>query len=91
MVIGLLRLSGYRPGNYSLILQALWQYGLFGNYWDNSIYLGSPIESRVDPVIDFNWEAGSVARWSPDFVSVRWGRTGLSSSCSFPSKVDWFH
>ncbi|EEQ98840.1 hypothetical protein Pmar_PMAR007218 [Perkinsus marinus ATCC 50983] len=65
-------ITGYRPGNYSLILQALWQYGLFGNYWDNSIYLGSPIESRVDPVIDFNWEAGSVARWSPDFVSVRW-------------------
>ncbi|KAF4681334.1 hypothetical protein FOZ60_012242, partial [Perkinsus olseni] len=47
-------------------------YGLLGQYWDNSVYLGAPVESRIDPVLDFDWVSGPVARWSTDFVSARW-------------------
>ncbi|KAF4710310.1 hypothetical protein FOZ62_020815, partial [Perkinsus olseni] len=67
-----LSVTGYHAGNYSLILRAVWQYGLLGQYWDNSVYLGAPVESRIDPVLDFDWVSGPVARWSTDFVSARW-------------------
>ncbi|KAF4656706.1 hypothetical protein FOL47_008807 [Perkinsus chesapeaki] len=64
--------TGYSAGNYSLVIRAIWQYGLLGQYWDNSVYLGTPVESRVDSILDFNWEERPVARWSTDFVSARW-------------------
>lgn len=52
------------PGNGS---------GLLGSYYQGTSLSGTPLLTRVDPVIDFNWAGGSPGSGIPnDGFSVRW-------------------
>src|ERR1700742_5135083 len=46
--------------------------GLAGQYFDNNDFTGTSVK-RIDPVINFEWAAGSPAPGiGPDTFSVRW-------------------
>ena len=48
-------------------------HGLLGEYFDNTELSGSPVFSRIDPVIDFDYGRGSPDTLIPvDYYSVRW-------------------
>ena len=45
------------------------------NYWDNMTLTGSPVISRLDTTLDFNWAEGSPGTGIPtDGFSARWER-----------------
>ncbi len=47
--------------------------GLTGNYFDNMNLSGTPVLTRIDPVVDFDWAGGSPHSLVPnDAFSVRW-------------------
>lgn len=50
------------------------QAGLLGEYFDNVTLSGSPVFTRIDPQVDFQWTLFSPdpRRLSYDFYSVRW-------------------
>lgn len=52
--------------------------GMFGEYFSNTKLEGQPVLSRVDPKIDFDWNAGSPAPGMPaENFSIRWtGKLG---------------
>ncbi len=52
--------------------------GMFGEYFPNTKLEGQPVLSRVDPAIDFDWNAGSPAASMPaENFSIRWtGKLG---------------
>ena len=58
--------------------------GLVGSYYNNNDFTGNPVLTRVDPLIDFNWQSGSpssnvvnndtfAARWQGYFVAPKTG------------------
>ncbi|MGX4644335.1 glycoside hydrolase family 3 C-terminal domain-containing protein [Massilia sp. SYSU DXS3249] len=49
--------------------------GLRGEYFDNLTFSGTPRMTRVDPVINFNFQHSAPAGFTPGKFSVRW--TGL--------------
>lgn len=48
--------------------------GLVGQYWSNDSFSGSPVVTRIDKSIDFNWDSGSPSSGlvPNDNFSVRW-------------------
>ncbi|HAW49845.1 TPA: hypothetical protein DCX16_02705, partial [bacterium] len=62
--------------------------GLKGEYFNNENLYGTPVLTRIDPTISFNWEAGSPAPGivNTDNFSVRW--TGMIYAPS--DKTYWF-
>ncbi len=47
--------------------------GLTAEYFDNENFKGDPVMTRVDRMIEFDWETGSPAKGIPDdHFSVRW-------------------
>lgn len=47
--------------------------GLFATYFDNQHLEGSPVLTRIDPGVNFNWKEGSPdPEINPDRFSVRW-------------------
>jgi hypothetical protein len=76
-----LRLEYYERSGNALI--QLWWEKIGGNYpdwkgeyWNNRNFSGSPIMTRNDRAIDFNWGNGSPAPGIPaDNFSARWSRT----------------
>ncbi len=47
--------------------------GLLGNYYNNKEWSGTPLISRVDPVVDFNWGNGNPGGGlGNDNTSVKW-------------------
>ena len=62
-----------RVGAYSLSIQAAEAGGLTGEYFNNRWLYGSPTMTRVDHVLDFQWDKNDpVTPTGKDFVSVRW-------------------
>jgi hypothetical protein len=57
---------------YALVVRQLLSGGLDALYFDNQWLQGSPVTSRVDPVLDFNWGLGLVTAYGRDYVSARW-------------------
>jgi hypothetical protein len=46
--------------------------GLRGKYYDNVWFLNSPVLTRVDPTINFQWGTGAITTYGVDYVSARW-------------------
>ncbi len=44
--------------------------GLIGQYFNNSTYSGTPVVTRTDPVIDFNWGEGATASPEPNVINA---------------------
>jgi len=55
-----------------LAVRQLTRGGLLASYFDNQWLDGQPIQTRVDPTIDFDWVDGLVTPFGRDYVSVRW-------------------
>jgi hypothetical protein len=69
------------PGKYQTKVSQLSAGGLFGTYYENQWFYGSPAFSRIDPSINFDWSTGRVTTDASDFVSIRWtGKLAVSSS-----------
>ena len=48
------------------------QQGLTGEYFDNLSFAGTPRMTRIDPQVNFNFEHGAPAGFTPGGFSVRW-------------------
>jgi hypothetical protein len=63
-------------GAYSLSVHSLEAGGLLGQYWANPYLSGSPILTRKDTMIDFEWGNNAIINTTSvrhyDLVSVRW-------------------
>lgn len=46
--------------------------GLYGEYFENIWFDGTPAISRIDPMLNFDWGTGLITNFAADFVSVRW-------------------
>ena len=74
------RVEYYEHGG-GAVLQAAWEKVSAGaiwraDYFDNKTLSGSPVLTRYDAAIDFDWGAGSPdAKVPADNFSVRWSRT----------------
>jgi beta-glucosidase len=69
----------YAPGpgrvtpEYAVIPTSQLPNGLRGEYFDNPELRGTPVVTRVDPVVDFGWTLSGPARGLAfDWYSVRW-------------------
>ena len=51
------------------------EYGLRGEYFDNLDFSGAPRMTRVDPVVNFNFQHSAPAGFTPGKFSVRWSGT----------------
>jgi len=45
---------------------------LRGRYYDNQYFLQTPVISRIDSNLDFNWGTGLLTSFAKDYVTVRW-------------------
>ncbi len=74
IVLSLFALLGIAPNSAAVLAQATdthWE----GSYWDNPSLIGSPVVSRQDEALDFDWGAGSPATDIPaNRFSARWER-----------------
>eukprot|EP00398_MALV-I-01_sp_L67-1_P000786 gene786-327_t len=48
------------------------QGGLLGQYWDNQWFTGSPLVSRQDSTVDFDWGNSVIVGKAADYIAVRW-------------------
>jgi hypothetical protein len=67
--------ASYTPtetGTYTLATRQLTQGGLRGEYYDNQYFLHSPVISRIDPTINFNWGKGRITTYGRDYITARW-------------------
>ena len=62
-------------GTYKVELQVFKIGGLRGNYFHNTLLQGSPVLSRVDSSVNFDWGSGLLTDSARDHVGIRW--TGL--------------
>ncbi|RLB68515.1 MAG: hypothetical protein DRH04_06720, partial [Deltaproteobacteria bacterium] len=47
--------------------------GLEGEYYNNTSFSGTPVLTRIDPIVDFDWGGGSPdASVNSNYFSVRW-------------------
>ena len=46
--------------------------GLFGEYYDNPDFEGSPVYKRIDRTVEFNWRRGGPEGLPADNFSIRW-------------------
>ncbi|MEO8099121.1 MAG: DUF1800 family protein [Acidobacteriota bacterium] len=46
--------------------------GLRGDYFNNTGLAGSPVAVRIDPTVNFSWNAAPVVGLSNNYFSVRW-------------------
>ena len=46
--------------------------GLYGEYFENIWFDGTPALTKVDSTLNFNWGTGLITSYAADFVSVRW-------------------
>ena len=64
-------------GEYSLAVYSLETGGLFGQYWTNILFSGTPANTQKDPLVDFSWGSSTPIISTPstmayDMVSIRW-------------------
>ncbi|TWI69783.1 beta-glucosidase [Pseudoduganella lurida] len=60
------------PETYLKVAADSAQHGLKGEYYDNLEFAGTPKMTRVDPVINFNFEHTAPAGFTPKQFSIRW-------------------
>ena len=46
--------------------------GLYGEYYDNIWFVGTPTKTQIDPQIDFHWGTDAITTYGLDYVSIRW-------------------
>eukprot|EP01032_Pedospumella_encystans_P016613 gene16613-18946_t len=59
-------------GNYTTRITQLVGGGLTAKYYNNQLFSGDPVLTRIDPNINFDWSTGLITPDSGDFVSVEW-------------------
>jgi len=59
---------------------AIYQGGLYGEYYNNAFIDGVPAITRNDPKIDFDWGLGLITNDVANFVSIRWSGMVFSPS-----------
>jgi hypothetical protein len=65
--------------------------GAYGEYFDNLFMDGTPVLTRVDSAINFDWGSGLITPEGADYVSVRWYmkiRAPLSEDYTFILEAD---
>jgi hypothetical protein len=67
----LVQYEGPREGTYKMYVAQAGSGGLTGTYFNNRWLFGSPVFSRVDKVINFEWDE-FITDTGKDFISVRW-------------------
>ena len=60
------------PETYLKVAADSSQHGLKGEYFDNLEFAGTPKLTRVDPVINFNFEHSAPQGFAPKGFSIRW-------------------
>jgi hypothetical protein len=46
--------------------------GLSADYFENVWFFYTPVLSRIDAQVDFDWGTGTITPTAADYVSVRW-------------------
>lgn len=90
---------GQQAGYYTLLVQAVFQGSLWGQYWDNAWYSGLPMIDRTDINVDFKWTDQPITAVASELVTARW--TGFiqaptTGRCTLYVKADdgvrlWVH
>ena len=91
-VAGLPSYTGFyvpqKTTNYTMAVRQLQSGGLFGQYFDNQWFMHSPVVTRVDPTLNFNWGTDKITPHGRDYVSVRW--TGKLRSYNISEAYTFF-
>ncbi len=61
-----------RSGSYALTVTLARGGGLSADYFENVWFFYTPVMSRIDAQIDFDWGTGAITPTAADYVSVRW-------------------
>ncbi|RYY38868.1 hypothetical protein EON62_00145, partial [archaeon] len=59
-------------GNYHLAVRQLTRGGLHAEYFDNQWLQDTPVVTRLDVGINFDWGEGVITTYGRDYVSARW-------------------
>ena len=65
-------------GNYTVNVYILGVYGLYGQYYSNTVFSGTPVMTRIDSHLAFNWgntdtmPYSLITQSSNQYVSVNW-------------------
>ena len=62
-----------RSGSFALSVTAARGGGLSAEYFENVWFFYTPVMTRVDAQVNFDWGEGSITPAAADYVSVRWG------------------
>lgn len=86
MTLGLVLSTAMLPGAPQGVVEANPGTGWNASYFDNKTLSGTPVLTRIDDWIGFNWAEGSPAGVpvGPDDFSVRWEKT-----INFPTAGKW--
>lgn len=61
-----------RSGSYALNVALARGGGLSAAYFENVWFFYTPVMSRIDSQINFDWGEGTITASAADYVSVRW-------------------
>lgn len=61
-----------RSGSFALSVALARGGGLSADYFENVWFFYTPVMSRIDAQIDFDWGDGAITATAADYVSVRW-------------------
>ena len=61
-----------RSGSYALSVALARGGGLYADYYENVWFFYTPVLSRIDAQINFDWGSGAITPTAADYVSVRW-------------------
>ena len=76
-------------GSYAMTVTLASGGGLSADYFENIWFFYTPVVSRVDAQINFDWGDGAITPTAADYVSVRWsGRLLPSYSETFTFYTD---
>jgi hypothetical protein len=61
-----------RSGSFALSVTAARGGGLSAEYFENVWFFYTPVVSRIDAQINFDWDEGAITPTAADYVSIRW-------------------
>ncbi|RHZ10616.1 hypothetical protein DYB31_002620, partial [Aphanomyces astaci] len=80
------------PGSYSLAVTQLTPGGLNALYFDNFWLQDAPVQSQVDPRLQFQWGQSPITTFGQDYVSIRWwGKLKASFTDEYVFYLDASH
>ena len=67
-----------RSGRYTMETGLFREGGLTAQYYENVWFFFSPVATRIDSGVDFEWGLDRLTQQASDFVSIRWkGKVGM--------------